>query len=124
MDARGVALGIRTFVFEVAVLEPLVHSFNKVVQATDNLWYVREQGMAGYSCATLTPLDGLENRRLKRGREARVQGARLLPLALHGLKVVESALASHFALELLEAVEGHACGIGPAQALVTADDTG
>ena len=68
--------------------------------------------MVRYSCATLTPLDGLENRRLERGREARVQGASLLPLALHGLKVVQSALASHFALELLQAVEGHARGIG------------
>ena len=44
-----------------------------------------------------------------------MHSAGLLPLALEGLEVVETTLAGDLALELLEPVEGHTCGIRPEQ---------
>lgn len=38
---------------------------------------------------------------------------RLLELALQGVKVIESSLARHLALELFSAVKGHASSVGP-----------
>lgn len=55
-----------------------------------------------------TPLDSFQNGGFERFRKPGMQSPCFLALALDSLKVVESALASDLALELLQAVERHA----------------